>query len=135
MEDKDVKTKKLNKINEIRKIKSKKIIIISIISVIIIAFIALICVYALDATRNTFGGKISSIFEQDKDITEEKAVTKALDRFTEMGEENLITNDLEVLKINRKGEYYYYISSPQNSLEIRISDGKIVRENSVLVEE
>ena len=135
MEEKNVKEKKLSKIKEIRKIKSKKIIIISIVSVILIAIIVFVCVYGLDATKNTFGGKISSIFKQDKDITEEKAVTKALNRFTEMGEANLTSNDLEVLKINRKGEYYYYISSPQNSLEIRISDGKIVRENSILVDE
>ena len=156
MENKETKkVSKLEKIKEIKKIKQerkRKIITISAISMVAIILIALISIFTLDATQKTFGGKIASIhpifttdnetvskvasiFSQDKEITEEEATTKALDRFNEMGEENLSKDNLEVLKILRSGEYYYYISSPDNSLEIRISDGKIVRENSVLVEE
>lgn len=139
MENKE--TKKENKIDRIKEIKNikkaktKKIITISSILLVVIILISLITIFILDTTQKTFGGKIASIFSIDTEITEENAVTKAIDRFDEMGEENLTEENLEVLKILRKGEYYYYISSPNNSLEIRISDGKIVRENSVLVEE
>lgn len=121
MENKETKKDiKLDKIKKIKKVKSKRKIIISIISVIVVILIALIIISALDATQ---------------EITEEKAIKEALNRFNDMGEENLTEDNLEVIKILRKGEYYYYISSPDNSLEIRISDGKIVRENSVLVDE
>ncbi len=136
MENKETKKDiKLDKIKKIKKVKSKRKIIISTISVIVVILIALIIISTLDATQKTFGGKIASIFSIEKEITEEKAIKEALNRFNEMGEENLTEDNLEVIKILRKGEYYYYISSPDNSLEIRISDGKIVRENSVLVDE
>ena len=136
MENKETKKDiKLDKIKEIKKVKTKRKIIISTISVIVVIIIALIIISALDVTQKTFGGKIAAIFSIEKEITEEKAIKEALNRFDEMGEENLTEDNLEVIKILRKGEYYYYISSPDNSLEIRISDGKVVRENSVLVDE
>lgn len=115
--------------------KTKKIIIISVSSIIAILIIALISIIVLDKTQRIFDGKVASIFLSDEEIPEEKAVKKALDRFKEMGEENLKENELEILKIMRSGEYYYYVSSPNNSLEIHISDGKIIRENSVIVGE
>lgn len=54
-------------------------------------------------------------------------------KFKDLGE-NAKKNDLEVLKIQRKGELYYYISSKENTVEVRISDNKITRVNSVPVE-
>lgn len=130
MENKEIKKDiKLDKIKEIKKIKSKRKIIILTISIIAVILIALIIILALNATQKT------SIFSTEKEITEEKAIKEALNRFDEMGEENLTEDNLEVIKILRKGEYYYYISSPDNSLEIRISDGKIIRENSALIDE
>lgn len=139
MENKGTKkVSKLEKIKEIKKIKQeqkRKIITISAISVTGIIIITLVTIFAVNIGKKISNGSISAVFSIDKEITEEKAVDKALKRFEKMGEENLTKENLEVLKILRSGEYYYYISSPDNSLEIRISDGKIVRENSVLVEE
>ena len=139
MENKETKkVSKLEKIKEIKKIeqeRKRKIITISAISVASIIVITLVTIFAINIGRKISDEGISAVFSMDKEISEEKAVDKALKRFEKMGEENLSEDNLEVLKILRNGEYYYYISSPDNSLEIRISDGKIVRENSVLVEE
>lgn len=125
---------KIDKIKQIKNLKNKKIIIISTIAVLAIILISGITVCVLDVTNQTFGGKIANMFQSNNEISEEKATDKAIKRFKEMGEKNIKKDELEVLKILRKGEYYYYISSPENSMEIRITDGKIVRENSVLVE-
>ena len=133
----DTKTVKENKIRKIKEIKKEKIgkkIIISIVSILFILIILAITIYFLDAKNNIFDGKIVSLISFGEKTPEEKAVETAIKRFKELGETGLKQEDLEVLKILRKGDYYYYISSPNNSLEIRISDGKIVRENSVLVE-
>ena len=62
-----------------------------------------------------------------------KKIKVAKKKFNELGE-NVEENNLEVLKIQRKGELYYYISSKDNTLEIRIKDNKITRVNSVPVE-
>ena len=43
--------------------------------------------------------------------------------------------DLKVIKIQREGEEYYYITSVENSLEIKIKGGKISRINAAPVEE
>ena len=132
------KVSNLEKIKEIKKIKQeqkRKIITISAISVVGILVITLVTIFAVNIGKKIANEGISAVFSINKEITEEKAVEKALKRFEKMGEENLTKDNLEVLKILRNEEYYYYISSPDNSLEIRVSDGKIVRENSVLVEE
>ena len=63
----------------------------------------------------------------------EKAVKVAQKKFKELGEKAK-KEELEVLKIKRKGEYYYYISAKDNTVEIRITDNKITRVNSVPVE-
>ena len=39
------------------------------------------------------------------------------------------------VKIKRKYELYYYISSKENTVEVRIEDNKITRVNSVPVKE
>ena len=49
-------------------------------------------------------------------------------------EKNIKENELDVEKIQRKGEDYYYITSEKNTLEIKIDSGKITRVNSVAVE-
>ena len=63
----------------------------------------------------------------------EKAVKVAQKKFKELGEKAK-KEELEVLKIKRKGEYYYYISAKDNTVEIRITDNKITRVNSIPVE-
>lgn len=72
--------------------------------------------------------------ETKEAITEEDARKKALDKLKEIGEQNIQESDLEISKIERNGEEYYYIESPDNTLEIKISSGEIKRLNSIVVE-
>lgn len=127
-------TKKMQNLET--KNKEQKVSVITFLIILLIAFVVWIAtIYILDKTKNVFDGKIVSLVNLKEKTPEEKVVETAIKRFKELGETGLKQEDLEVLKILRKGDYYYYISSPNNSLEIRISDGKIVRENSILVEQ
>lgn len=82
-------------------------------------------------TSNT---KTEIIKSDGKEITEEKARKLAKKQFKKLGEKNIKENELNVEKIQRKGEDYYYITSEKNTLEIKIDNGKITRVNSVAVE-
>ena len=127
-------TKKMQNLET--KNKEQKVSVITFLIILLIAFVVWIAtIYILDKTKNVFDGKIVSLVNLKEKTPEEKVVETAIKRFKELGETGLKQEDLEVLKILRKGDYYYYISSPNNSLEIRISDGKIVRENSILEEQ
>lgn len=66
--------------------------------------------------------------------TEIAAKRKALIRFNELGETGITIDDLEFMKIKRQSEDYYYIASPSNSLEIKVSTGNITRVNSIPVD-
>ncbi|MCI8620543.1 MAG: hypothetical protein HFJ50_01655 [Clostridia bacterium] len=69
-----------------------------------------------------------------KEITEGEAKIIAKDKFESMGETNISTDELDIIKIKRKEVLYYYVASKQNTLEVRIEDGVIVRLNSEIVE-
>ena len=58
----------------------------------------------------------------------------AIKQFKKLGE-NINEKELKVMKIQRKGEEYYYISSKENTLEIKLKGGKVTRINSATVEE
>lgn len=66
-------------------------------------------------------------------ITENEARNIAILKFNELGESNINNEDLGVKKIRRSGEEYYYISSKENTLEVKIETGQITRINSVVV--
>ncbi|MDE5830581.1 MAG: hypothetical protein K2H53_02660 [Clostridia bacterium] len=68
------------------------------------------------------------------EITEEEAKDIALARFTALGEQNVSKEGLAIKKIRRSGEEYYYITSSENTLEVKIEGGKITRINSVIVD-
>lgn len=140
---------KLEKIKSIKRLKVKKRIIYSII---VICSLILICaiLYLGDKNAQIFGGNIAGMVEtkidtnrnkkenkEEKDgkdeESENKAANVAIKKFKELGE-NTKKSDLEILKIERKGELYYYISSKENTVEVRIRDNKITRVNSVPVE-
>ena len=133
------KEEKLNKIKQIKQIKNKKRII-TIVSLILILIVIIVVMFLLDKQYKTFGGSISEVFEintnnktnntlsNEEDKQKQEAIKVAKKKFNELGE-NVEENNLEVLKIQRKGELYYYISSKDNTLEIRIKDNKnIVKE-------
>ena len=96
----------------------------------------------LDKSKHAFNGqvlKLVGITEEKQEEKEEKkakskAVKVAQEKFKELGEK-IKKEDLEVLKIKRKGEYYYYISAKDNTVEVRIKDNKITRVNSIPIEE
>ncbi len=131
---------KLDRIKKIKAIKvQKKVkigIIIGIILVVIIG-ITIGTLYELDKSHQIFGGNLEGIFTgkesaQDKKKQEDKQKEKAINKFNELGEKAQ-KEELEVLKIQRKGELYYYISAKENSVEVKISNLEITRVNGVLV--
>ena len=70
----------------------------------------------------------------DEEISENDAKKLAIKQFKKIGESNIDEESLKVLKIQRKGKEFHYISSKENTLEIQILGGNITRINSVVVE-
>lgn len=68
------------------------------------------------------------------EITQQEARKLAAKQFKELNEKWVKENDLEVLEFTRGQEYYYYISSKENTIEIKKDGGKITRINSVPVQ-
>ena len=73
--------------------------------------------------------------DNKKQIKEDKAREIAKKRFEQLGENDVKESELDVKKITRNGEDSYFISSANNTLEVRATDGKIIRINSVVVNE
>lgn len=123
----------IEKHEKIRKIKKRKLVIK--ISIIVITIILLFVVLIIaDKNAKIFGGNLSNYFEiGSTDKKQEEIIKIAEEKFKELGE-NIDKKDLEVLKIQRKGELYYYISARENTIEIREKDSKITRINSIPVE-
>lgn len=128
---------KNERINKIKMIKNKRRNIRIIICSLVLGIIGIATFIGLKNNCNTNYNIFIKTTESRKDsddIQRKKAINVAKKRFKELGEK-VNEDNLEVLKINRKGEYYYYISSKENTLEVRISDNKITRVNSVIVDE
>ena len=68
------------------------------------------------------------------EISEQVARKLAVKQFKELDEKWIKEKDLEVLEFSRANEYYYYISSKENTIEIKKNGGKITRINSVPVQ-
>lgn len=77
---------------------------------------------------------IQSNKKETEEISEKEARKIAVKQFKKLNE-NVKEDSLNVTKIQRKGEEYYYIVSQRNNIEIKIMGGKITRVNSSLVEE
>lgn len=75
-----------------------------------------------------------SNIENEKQITENQAKKLAVKQFKKL-KEDVKEEELNIIKIQRENEEYYYITSVNNSLEIKINGGKITRINAALVEE
>lgn len=76
---------------------------------------------------------IQTGIKDGEEISEEDAKKVAVKQFKILGEKTK-TENIKVEKIRREKEEYYYITSAENSLEIRINGGIIERINSVLIE-
>lgn len=72
--------------------------------------------------------------KETEDIAEEEAKKVAVEQFKEL-KENVKKEEVNIQKIQREGEEYYYITSQQNSLEIKIKGGTITRINAMPVKE
>lgn len=68
------------------------------------------------------------------EITQQEARKLAAKQFKELDEKWVREKELEVLEFSRANEYYYYISSKENTVEIKKDGGKITRINSVPVQ-
>ena len=68
------------------------------------------------------------------EITQQEARKLAVKQFKELDEKWVREKELEVLEFSRANEYYYYISSKENTIEIKKNGGKITRINSVPVQ-
>ena len=135
---------KLERIKRIKAIKvQKKLKIGIIIGVILLITIGITIgtLYELDKSHQILGGNLENIFavkesaenkKKQEERQKEKAIEKAIKKFKELGEQ-VKKEELEVLKIQRKGELYYYISAKENSVEVKISNLEITRVNGFLV--
>lgn len=134
-----------------KKFKWHKLVIIICLALIIVSLYFIFKYKDKLNFKNIFGGSnISSINDknntvdgveivpndnkENKEISEEDAKNIAIRQFANLGE-GANPNKLNVIRLQRNGEEYFYVSSPKNTVEIRISDGKITKINSVVVEE
>ena len=108
-----------DKLEKIKQIKAKRLTI-GIIAIVIIIII-LSAILIINNKKNT------------EEQNMEEAIEIALDKFKELGED-VGKEDVETIKIQRKGDIYYYISAKENTVEVRESDNKITRINSAPVE-
>jgi hypothetical protein len=110
--------------------------------VILLCVIALLgCIYILfkQEIQTAISQMTSKSVQTEKEktttkgeVTEKQANKLAAKRFKELGEK-VKESELKTMKIQRDGEEYYYISSKENTLEVKIKTGEITRVNSVLV--
>lgn len=75
---------------------------------------------------------VASSIKENEEITEEKAKKMAVKQFKRLGE-NIKADQLNLTPIRRSGERYFYITSEENTLEIRVLGGEITRINSNIV--
>ena len=108
---------------------------IAILLCLVLSAICLFIAFKPEEKTTPSGIKVvSTNVKEDENISEEKAKKVAVKQFKKL-DENVKENELNCQKIERQGEEYYYITSKQNSLEIRIQGGKIERINTAPVEE
>ena len=121
------KSKKLKKIFSLYNI--------AIVGCIILIASSLWIIFKPKENVTPYGLKlVNSETKQEEDITEEKAKKVAIKQFKDLGEKNLKEENLTIEKIERQQEEYYYICSPENTMEIKIKGGQITRINSASVD-
>lgn len=111
---------------------------LAIAGAVIVIIVSLIIIFMPEGGKSkqkTVDGVkvVTSKTKEDEQITEEDARKLAVKQFKKLGE-TINKDDVQVNKIQRQGEEYYYIASPRNTLEIKILGGEIKRINSVIVE-
>ena len=112
-----------------------KLVIIIVCLVVVIGGLYYIFNYYQKSNTKTDDVKSETANENyDNGISEDEAKDIAIKQFATLGEE-VKKDKLNVIRIQRNSKEFFYISSPNNTIEIAILDGKITRINSNLVEE
>ena len=92
---------------------------LAIFGCIIVIFASMFVIFKPD-TKNTTTEKSNTKTEiiktEEKEITEENARKLAKKQFKKLGEKNIKEKELNVEKIQRKGEEYYYITSEKKHI-------------------
>ena len=103
----------------------------------LIVLITSLCIILKPETKKTPSGitVVSSKTKENEEITEEEAKELAIKQFKKIGEKNLEKDKINIIKIDRNGEEYYYVTSAENTAEIKIKGGQITRINSASVTE
>lgn len=108
---------------------------LAIVICIIAIAISLFIFFKPDKKVTSYGLEVvDTKVKEEENITEENARKAAAKQFKKLGEK-VKEADLNVTKIKRKEEEYYYITSAENTLEIKIKGGEITRINSAVVDE
>lgn len=116
--------------------KGKWYVVVFVIAVVVLA----IFIYLKTTSKNEkfiFDGVeiVELNIDNSETISEEKAREIAVLQFEKLGESNLDIYNLKLKKIERNnGEYFYYINSSENTLEISVKGGVVTRINNVLIE-
>lgn len=107
------------------------------ITICLIVLITSLCIILKPETKKTPSGitVVSSKTKENEEITEEEAKELAIKQFKKIGEKNLEKDKINIIKIDRNGEEYYYVTSAENTAEIKIKGGQITRINSASVTE
>ena len=106
-------------------------------TICLIVLITSLCIILKPETKKTPSGitVVSSKTKENEEITEEEAKELAIKQFKKIGEKNLEKDKINIIKIDRNGEEYYYVTSAENTAEIKIKGGQITRINSASVKE
>ena len=106
-------------------------------TICLIVLITSLCIILKPETKKTPSGitVVSSKTKENEEITEEEAKELAIEQFKKIGEKNLEKDKINIIKIDRNGEEYYYVTSAENTAEIKIKGGQITRINSASVTE
>ena len=106
-------------------------------TICLIVLITSLCIILKPETKKTPSGitVVSSKTKENEEITEEEAKELAIKQFKKIGEKNLEKDKINIIKIDRNGEEYYYVTSAENTAEIKIKGGQITRINSASVAE
>lgn len=107
------------------------------IAVCIIAIgVSLYIIFKPNNTIKTSTGLevVTTNIKQDEEISEKEAREVAVKQFKLLNEK-VEKEDLKVIKIQREKDEYYYITSANNSLEIKILGGEVTRINAAPIEE
>lgn len=118
--------------------KVKKIFNLYSLVVLIFIILIIVCVTIIfkPKEKKTPSGIeiVNTGVRKEEKITEELAKVAAVKQFNKLGEK-IEKDDLEIIEIEREGESYYYISSLENTMEIKIEGGNVTKINSASVEE